>query len=253
MKEQPPTRLDAESVLHQLTQFEAEARNRGVATTTFRHLTEVLNLDGSQRDDLRQLLINSRTEQYTAPLWRIQRQIRLVGAGGSHSHDRPLLLAMASSGLRSFAPRDHEHGAVGVREVCRYHELQLGPRRHLPPILDGAGWTIATALRDSAGRNAHLVSTGVPKVAQHVRSFRTSSTNREADRRILDACAPGVNRLGRTNTNQYSYDSCGQLSPSHKAKLPSVHPSLRVVRRTRTGPLRPTSQGNRDRTHPKRP
>ena len=32
---------------------------------------EVLNLDGSQRNDLRRLLINSRPEQYTAPLWQI--------------------------------------------------------------------------------------------------------------------------------------------------------------------------------------
>ncbi|MBO7936323.1 DUF1152 domain-containing protein [Streptomyces sp. S9] len=71
LKEQPPTKLEAESVLRQLTQFEAEARSRGVTHTTFRHLTEVLNLDGSQRDDLRRLLINSWPEQYTAPLWRI--------------------------------------------------------------------------------------------------------------------------------------------------------------------------------------
>jgi hypothetical protein len=38
---------------------------------TFRRITEALNLSGSQRDDLRQLLINSRPEQYDAPLWRI--------------------------------------------------------------------------------------------------------------------------------------------------------------------------------------
>ncbi|MFM9706329.1 DUF1152 domain-containing protein [Streptomyces galilaeus] len=71
LKEQRPAKLDAESVLPQLTQFEAEARSRGVTHTTFRHLTEVLNLNGSQRDDLRRLLINNRPEQFTAPLWRI--------------------------------------------------------------------------------------------------------------------------------------------------------------------------------------
>ncbi len=71
LKEQPPTKLNAESVLRQLTQFEAEARSRGVTHTTFRHLTEVLNLDGSQRDDLRRLLISNRPEQYAAPLWHI--------------------------------------------------------------------------------------------------------------------------------------------------------------------------------------
>jgi hypothetical protein len=71
LKEQRPAKLDAESVLPQLAQFEAEARSRGVTHTTFRHLTEVLNLNGSQRDDLRQLLINSQPERYTAPLWHI--------------------------------------------------------------------------------------------------------------------------------------------------------------------------------------
>ncbi len=71
LKEQQPAKLDAESLLPQLDHFEAEARGRGVTHTTFRHLTEVLNLDGSQRDELRQLLINSRPEQYAAQLWHI--------------------------------------------------------------------------------------------------------------------------------------------------------------------------------------
>ncbi|MER5371710.1 DUF1152 domain-containing protein [Streptomyces sp. NPDC002553] len=71
LKEQRPTKLDAESVLPQLTQFEAEARSRGVTHTTFRHLTEALNLSGSQRDDLRRLLIDRRPEQFAAPLWHI--------------------------------------------------------------------------------------------------------------------------------------------------------------------------------------
>ncbi|MGP4083331.1 DUF1152 domain-containing protein [Streptomyces sp. KR55] len=71
LKEQSPTRLDAESLLPALARFEAEARSRGVTHTTFRHLTEALNLNGTQRDDLRRLLIDSRPEQYAAPLWRI--------------------------------------------------------------------------------------------------------------------------------------------------------------------------------------
>ncbi|WP_221348499.1 DUF1152 domain-containing protein [Streptomyces beigongshangae] len=71
LREQPSADLVSETVLARLNEFEAEARRRGVTHTTFRHLTEVLNLNGSQREDLRQLLISNRPEQYTAPLWRI--------------------------------------------------------------------------------------------------------------------------------------------------------------------------------------
>lgn len=71
LKNQRPAKLEAESALLRLAQFEVKARSHGVTHTTFRHLTEVLNLDGSQRDDLRRLLINSRPEQYAAPLWHI--------------------------------------------------------------------------------------------------------------------------------------------------------------------------------------
>jgi hypothetical protein len=71
LKDQPPVRLEPGAVLSQLDQFEAEARNRGVTHTTCRRITEALNLNGSLREDLRQLLINSRPEQYDAPLWRI--------------------------------------------------------------------------------------------------------------------------------------------------------------------------------------
>ncbi|WP_411150446.1 DUF1152 domain-containing protein [Streptomyces sp. A30] len=71
LKDQPAVKLDPGTVLPQLDAFETEARNRGVTHTTFRHLTEVLNLKGSQRDDLRQLLISSRPERYIAPLWHI--------------------------------------------------------------------------------------------------------------------------------------------------------------------------------------
>jgi hypothetical protein len=71
LKDQPPVRLDPKAVLSQLDQFEAEAHSRGVTHTTFRRITEALNLNGSLREDLRQLLISSRPEQYDAPLWRI--------------------------------------------------------------------------------------------------------------------------------------------------------------------------------------
>lgn len=71
LKEQPAAKLDAEAVLPRLDQFEADARSRGITHTTFRRLTEALSLNGTQREALRQLLINSRPEQYAAPLWRI--------------------------------------------------------------------------------------------------------------------------------------------------------------------------------------
>ncbi|MFF3485044.1 DUF1152 domain-containing protein [Streptomyces sp. NPDC002701] len=71
LKDQPPADLDPQSVLAELDEFDNEARRRGVTHTTFCHLTEVLNLNASQREDLRRLLISSRPEQYTAPLWRI--------------------------------------------------------------------------------------------------------------------------------------------------------------------------------------
>ncbi|MFF1476227.1 DUF1152 domain-containing protein [Streptomyces sp. NPDC058301] len=66
-----PKKLDPEAVLSQLAQFEAEARSRGATHTTFRHITEALNLNGTQRAELRQLLISHSPDQYTAPLWRV--------------------------------------------------------------------------------------------------------------------------------------------------------------------------------------
>ncbi|MET9194111.1 DUF1152 domain-containing protein [Streptomyces olivaceus] len=71
LRDQPSAALDTEAVLRQLDQFESEAHAHGITHTTFRHLTEVLNLNGFQRGDLRQLLLASRPEQYAAPLWRI--------------------------------------------------------------------------------------------------------------------------------------------------------------------------------------
>jgi hypothetical protein len=72
LKEQQPANLDPATTWAQLDQFQSEARARGVTHTTFRRITEALNLSGLQRNDLRQLLISSRPEQYDAPLWRIQ-------------------------------------------------------------------------------------------------------------------------------------------------------------------------------------
>ncbi|MEW2114933.1 DUF1152 domain-containing protein [Streptomyces sp. NPDC005474] len=71
LMDQPVGKLDPGTVLARLDAFEAEARSRGVTHTTFRHIAEVLNLHGSQRGELRQLLIGRSPEQYTAPLWRI--------------------------------------------------------------------------------------------------------------------------------------------------------------------------------------
>ncbi|MEU9731111.1 DUF1152 domain-containing protein [Streptomyces sp. NPDC048002] len=71
LKDRPTTKLDADSLLPRLDQFEAEARNRGITHTTFRHLTEVLDLNGTQRDELRQLLISSYPERHEAPLWSV--------------------------------------------------------------------------------------------------------------------------------------------------------------------------------------
>jgi hypothetical protein len=71
LSKQPPLKLAPEAVLAKLEHFEAEARTRGVTHTTFRRLTEALNLNGSQRAELRRLLIASRPEQYVAPLWNI--------------------------------------------------------------------------------------------------------------------------------------------------------------------------------------
>lgn len=64
-------KLDPHTVLSQLDEFENEARSRGVTHTTFRHITKVLNLNGSRRDELRQLLVDSLPERYAAPLWSI--------------------------------------------------------------------------------------------------------------------------------------------------------------------------------------
>ncbi|MET8579349.1 DUF1152 domain-containing protein [Streptomyces collinus] len=71
LNDRPPAKLDPVAIWPQLEEFEHEARARGVSHTTFRRIAEALNLSGSQRDDLRHLLIDSRPEQYDAPLWRI--------------------------------------------------------------------------------------------------------------------------------------------------------------------------------------
>ncbi|WP_371237750.1 hypothetical protein [Streptomyces pimonensis] len=73
LKDQPPTPLDADTVLRQVDEFEFESDThaRGVTHTTFRHLTEVLSLNGTQRGELHQLLISDRPNRHDAPLWNI--------------------------------------------------------------------------------------------------------------------------------------------------------------------------------------
>ncbi|UNZ18078.1 DUF1152 domain-containing protein [Streptomyces sp. 891-h] len=57
------------ALLAQLARFEAGAR--GATHTTFRRITEAMGYDGSQRLQLRELLLQQRSEQYDAPLWCI--------------------------------------------------------------------------------------------------------------------------------------------------------------------------------------
>ncbi|WP_419249282.1 hypothetical protein [Streptomyces canus] len=71
LKDQRAVKLNPETVLLQLDGFENEARSRGVTHTTFRRLTEALGMPGSQRENLRALLIQSRPERYAAPLWEL--------------------------------------------------------------------------------------------------------------------------------------------------------------------------------------
>lgn len=71
MKDQASAPLDADTVLRQVDEFESDARARGVTHTTFRHLTEVHNLNGTQRDEVRQLLISDRPSRHDVPLWHI--------------------------------------------------------------------------------------------------------------------------------------------------------------------------------------
>ncbi|MFI8179244.1 DUF1152 domain-containing protein [Actinacidiphila glaucinigra] len=71
LSEQRAVPLDPDNILGELSRFEAEARSRGITHTTFRRLTESLGLPGSQRQELRELLIDTYPNQYTAPLWRI--------------------------------------------------------------------------------------------------------------------------------------------------------------------------------------
>jgi len=69
LKDQSAEELDPGIVLSQLDKFEDEARSRGATHTTFRRLTEALNLPGSQRETLRTLLLETTPERYAAPLW----------------------------------------------------------------------------------------------------------------------------------------------------------------------------------------
>ncbi|WP_427152662.1 DUF1152 domain-containing protein [Streptomyces sp. TRM70308] len=68
---QTPHQLDPAATLRQLDQFEAAAHARGITHTTFRRITEALNLGGTQRQPLRNLLLTHRPEQHEHSLWRI--------------------------------------------------------------------------------------------------------------------------------------------------------------------------------------
>lgn len=68
----PATVPSPAEVLSRLARFEAEARGRGATHTTFRRLSEALNLGAADRQALRSLLIGRRPEQCAAPLWRIR-------------------------------------------------------------------------------------------------------------------------------------------------------------------------------------
>ncbi|MFD4562402.1 DUF1152 domain-containing protein [Streptomyces sp. NPDC058469] len=72
LNDQLAEKLDTDTALSRLGKFEDEAQSRGVTHTTFRRLTEALNLGGSQREELRRLLIDHRPEQYAAPLWQLR-------------------------------------------------------------------------------------------------------------------------------------------------------------------------------------
>ncbi|MFJ8230525.1 DUF1152 domain-containing protein [Streptomyces sp. NPDC094448] len=71
MASAPPKSLEPESTLARVAAYEHQARARGATHTTFRHLTEALNLPGAHRDALKALLLTHRPEQYTAPLWHL--------------------------------------------------------------------------------------------------------------------------------------------------------------------------------------
>lgn len=71
LESQPVREIDTTATLHQVSEFEHEARARGVSYTTFRRLTEALGLNGTQREALKALLIETRPAQYAPPLWHI--------------------------------------------------------------------------------------------------------------------------------------------------------------------------------------
>lgn len=71
LTERCPTEFDAGAVLARLWGFEAGAHGRGITHTTFRHLTEALDLPRSQHGQLRALLVESWPTRYSSPLWEI--------------------------------------------------------------------------------------------------------------------------------------------------------------------------------------
>lgn len=66
------TPADLSHVHRRVTEFEAEARSRGVDYVTFRRLAEALGLSPTDADQLRAELIHARPEQYEPPLWSVR-------------------------------------------------------------------------------------------------------------------------------------------------------------------------------------
>jgi len=71
LTDRPSAELAPGAVRARLDRFEADPRARGIPHATFPRLTEVLGLSVHQRQELGELLLSSRPEQYVVPLWRI--------------------------------------------------------------------------------------------------------------------------------------------------------------------------------------
>ncbi len=70
---QPRGELDSKPCWPKSTGSKRRTAVKG-SHTTFRHITETLDLNGSQQAAVRQLLLNSRPKRHDLPLWRIVTQ-----------------------------------------------------------------------------------------------------------------------------------------------------------------------------------
>lgn len=71
LQTRPAESLKPEAVLRRVTEFEHQARAKNISHTTFRRLTEALDLPGTERDALKHLLLQHHPEQYAPPLWHV--------------------------------------------------------------------------------------------------------------------------------------------------------------------------------------